>query len=361
MAAIYTRTLCCSLYFISGLTLADVVTFPNSNTIPTTSGNTARLVGVTGINNQLKTANVVIDAKDRFGNQVRLFKTAKFNTGKIRSFITTCVRNPISCTASAALSSALIYYGYTLTSDGRIILPGAAGAYQQCVEKPYPWNGDGAVVTAIGPIICATGPNWAGKYVLYTLQPQPQFPDLPYVGDLPQGVVKLNGYVYGTAIGEFAERRTYYQNWYDTQPHETAQEQLVSDEALAAMALSNPAHLQIAPGVYADLFDPIEVTETKTDEDFANEPDTELEFEYEDMITMDQVPEKVIDISGYFDWGNGWLPKQCPANKTLDIMGKSFSFDYDLLCSHISSYVAPAIRVFALFVFLQILLGGIRD
>lgn len=361
MAFVYLRRLCCSLYLVSGLAYADVVNFPNTNTVPTTNGNTARLVGVTSISSSARTASVVIDARDRFGNPIRVFKTAAFNPAKLRTYVTTCLRNPVSCAASAALTSALIYYGYTLTSDGRIVLPGSAGSYQECLEKPVE-DIYGGVSTALGPIPCASGPNWAGKYVLYTYQPQPQYPDLPWNGDLPSGVVRLNGMTYSSSL---AEPKLYYQNWYDTQPQQDAQEQPVPDADIAAVALANPAHLQISPGVYGDVFEPLELPESATDSDFGTQPDPETNPEtnpeYEEMIGMDQIPEQTVDIAGYFDWGASWLPKQCPAPKTEQFQGKAFIFEYDLICSTISSYIAPAMRVFAIFLFLGIIMGGIRD
>ena len=362
MVNLYRCCLCCFLYFVSGLVFSDVLNFPNSNTIPTTSGNTARLVGVTSVNSSGKTANVVIDARDRFGNSIRVFKTANFSPSKLKSYVTTCVRNPTACLASAALSSALIYYGYTLTSDGRIILPGNAGSYSECLEKPVE-DIHGGVSTAFGSIPCAIGPNWAGKYVLYTFQPNPQDPNAPMNGDLPQGVVRLNGMTY--VDGGLAENNIYYQNWYDIEPQQDASEQPVSDNDVASMALQNPANLQVSPGVYADVFDPVDIPEVKTDSDFDPNPspdtNTEPEPEYEEMIGMEQVPEQVVDISSYFDWGSGWLPKQCPPAQVESFMGDQFSFKYDFICSHISDYLAPAMRVFAIFLFLGILMGGVRD
>ncbi|MCA6061678.1 hypothetical protein HUF18_17995 [Thalassolituus sp. ST750PaO-4] len=358
MVSIHRHYACCVLYFISITTFAEVVSFPNTNTIPTTDGNTARLAGVTSISSSNKTANVVIDARDRFGNPIRVFKTANFNPGKLRTYVTTCVKNPVSCAASAALTSALIYYGYTLTSDGRIVLPGSSGSYQECLEKPVE-DVNGGVSTALGPIPCASGPNWAGKYVLYTFQPQPQYPGLPWNEDLPNGVVRLYGMVYSDSL---AELKTYYQNWYDTQPEQEAQEQPVSDEDVAAAALANPSHLQISPGVYGDVFDPISITETASDTDFGNEPQDPDPEPTEPMIGMDYVEEKTVDLSEYFDFGVGWLPKTCPADKDLLTIGdKTFTFEYGTLCSLLTDYASPFIRFGAVLSFIAIIFGGIRN
>ena len=370
MASLYRGYACCLLYFISLTVFAFVDTslFPGANTVPTTDGKTARVAGVTSINTSTKNASLVLDLRDKYGNPIRVFKEARFSPTKLKTYVKTCVKNPVSCAASAALTSALLYYGYTLTSDGEIVLPGNAGTYPECVEKPYPWNDEGGVVTANGPLPCASGPNWAGKYVLYTFEPYPQDPDAPYSGDLPQGVVRMNGYVYSPSLGEYAELQVHYQNWYDTAPVKPATDEELSEEQATEIALQNPEMLQIAPGVYADIFEAVEVAESATDGDFSGTPidpdpiDTDNTEPTEPMIGMDYVEEETVDLSEYFDFGIGWLPKTCPADKDLLTIGdKTFTFEYGTLCSLLTDYASPLIRFGAVLSFIAIIFGGIRN
>jgi len=354
MVYLYRCCLYCVLYFASQITLAQVINFPNSNTVPVISGNTAKLVGVTSINSAAKSANVVIDARDKFGNKMRLFKTATFSPTKIKEYAKNCLKNPAACAAASALTAALIYYGYSITSEGLIVLPGNSGTYPQCVDKPVAID-NGGVANAIGPLPCALGPNWAGIYTLYTLEPMPPSPNLIQVQ-------QMNGFYFvNETQGHLG---IHYQNFYNAQPKIESETQPITDERLAEIALENPAHIQIAPGVYPDIFNPVEVTETLPEDAISPEPDPETENqtdpEYEDMIGMDAIPEQSIDVSSYFDWGYGWLPKSCPPPKTQNFQGQQFSFDLSLTCSAIEDYVAPAVRAFAIFMFLAIVIGGAR-
>lgn len=356
MVYLYRSCMYCLLYFVAQVATASVVNFPNTNTIPTTLGNTAKLIGVTSINSASRTASVVIDARDKFGNKLRLFKTASFSPTKIKQYATSCIKNPVPCFAVTALTAALVYYGYTITADGRIVLPGNNGTYTQCVDKPVPID-TGGVASALGPMPCALGPNWAGVYILYTLQPMP--PSEQLVQTQP-----LTGFYFVSDLsGKYG---LYYQNFYRTQPLIDSEAQPISDDQLTDIVLENPALIQVSPGVYPDIFNPIEITETLPEESISTEPDADenqessVEPEYEDMISMDAIPEHTVDVSTYFNWGAGWLPKSCPLPKVQSFQGQQFSFDLNFTCETIHNYVAPAVRVLAIFIFLAIVIGGSR-
>lgn len=356
MVYLYRGALCCFLYFVAQIAVANVVNFPNTNTVPTTSGNTAKLVGVTSINGSSRTASVVIDARDKFGNKMRLFKTATFSPSKIKEYAKTCLTNPLACAAASALTAALVYYGYSITPEGMIVLPGNSQSYPQCVDKPVPINGSG-VANAIGPLPCALGPNWAGIFSLYTLEPMPPSPNLIQVQ-------QMNGFYFiNESQGHYG---VHYQNFYNAQPRIESETQPISEEQLAEIALQNPALIQVAPGVYPDIFNPLEITETLPEDAISPQPepdpqeDPAAEPEYEDMIGMDAVPERTVDVSSYFDWGYGWLPKSCPPPKVQSFQGQQFSFDLSFACETIADYLAPAVRAFAIFAFLAIVIGGAR-
>lgn len=356
MVALYLRNAGCILVALSiSLSSFASETFPNANTIPTTSGTSAKLVGITNINAANRTAGVVIDARDRFGNPIRRFKTGIFNPSKLKNYAKTCLKNPLACIAVPAISTALVYYGYTITTDGDIFVSGTGAAYPACLDKPLD-SPNGNAVTAHGPIACAIGPSWNGKWVVSTLHP------------LPEGLYlsSSEGWYYeeGQSIASHGEVLKYQ---FDEEPVQSPQE--ISEEALADILLQSPESLQFEPGFYGDIFDPIEITDIATESDFSETPDPDSDpesesdpaEEYEDMISMDAVPEEVIDISDYFQWGTGWLPRNCPAPQTLaTVHGKSFSFDYSDLCTMVSQYVAPFMRFVAIITFLGIVIGGAR-
>lgn len=327
-------------------------TFPNTNTIPTTSGGKARLVGITSINPASRSANVVIDARDRFGNPMRRFKTGIFSPAKIKSYVRSCLRNPVACVAVSALSAALVHYGYTVTSDGDIFIAGSGVSYPQCVEKPME-SDTGSLVGAVGPIPCTSPPDWRGNYWVRT--------ESPLSSGTYQDTLTSWGYREGDSV---ASRITYYRYTFSSEPLQQPQE--ITDAALANIALESPQHLQIAPGVYPDLFEAIDLTEdTATESDLDGQPQPEPEpdpaEEYEEMIGMDAVPEEIIDISEFFAWGSGWLPRTCPGPKTLiSLHDQDFVFEYDQLCSLIVDYISPFIRLLAVMAFLGIVIRGAR-
>lgn len=357
MVSLYRRYAVLLLASFSALLISPCFaseTFPNTNTVPTTSGSKARLVGITSINPASRSANVVIDARDRFGNPMRRFKTGIFSPAKIKSYVRSCLRNPVSCAAVSTLSAAIVYYGYTISSDGEIYIAGSGQLYPQCVEKPMPRGGDSSIpITAIGPLACATGPDWRGNYHVRSLHPLSGGNNSEY----SPAWYYLEG-------DEFASYGDFYRYSFSEEPVQQPQE--ITDAALADIALESPQHLQIAPGVYPDLFEAIDLTEdTATESDLDGQPQPEPEpdpaEEYEEMIGMDAVPEEIIDLSEFFAWGSGWLPRTCPGPKTLiSLHGQDFVFEYDQLCSLIVDYISPFIRLLAVMAFLGIVIRGAR-
>lgn len=365
MAALYIRCALCALYFVPQIALSQVYPFPNTNTIPITTGGKAKLKGVMAIDATNKSASVVIDARDKFGNNMRVFKTANFSPAKLKEYAKTCIKNPVACAASAVLTAALIEYGYTITPDKMIMLPGHSTAYPNCVDKPTPQNVDGGVISAFGPIPCAKAyPN--GNADIYTYSPMPQRPN--------DYVVMLYGQVFDNS-SPYASRKQFYKNGYLAAvapiPNQPAANSDLTPEHATEVALANPAAIQVAPGVYPDVFAPMPLPEVATGTDIGTTPDPEGETDpntdpseppdAEPMIDMSQVPTRTVDVSTWFSYGSGWLPKSCPSPESVSIMGRTFTMNNQLVCEVISTYIAPSMRLVALFIFLHIVIGGIRD
>lgn len=340
-------------------TSAEAV-FTNTNSVPTTSGGIARLVGVTSVNPATGTASVVIDARDRFGNPLRLVKTGTANPLKLRTYVQTCLRNPLVCAAAAGITSGLLYYGYTVI-DGNPVIETIGGTYPECVLIPVPY-GDG-VVSALGPIPCTTAPAWNGTVHVYSLSP------LPDNGFLAQTTTSEIYYFIDESQGL---RGIVYDHLFTQEQTIEPTVEPITDETLQNIIMSDPTYLQVEEGVYPDIWEPVDVSaDYATEQEILNQTEiqpnteeaiqTDPQSEYEEMIDMAMVPEQTIDIEGYFDWGVGWLPKTCPPSQDLaTIHGQTFTFQYDTLCGILIDYVSPLVRVMAIFSFLVIVIGGLR-
>ncbi len=149
----------------------------------------------------------------------------------------------------------------------------------------------------------------------------------------------------------------------DPIPQPEGEAQPLSDEALADLLLTDPARLQIEPGVYPEVWQPVDVADA-TDSEVGNEenPDESTDEQPEEMIDMTTVTTEVVDMSSYFNFGSGWLPKTCPGREVLaEVQGQPLEFDWSLMCDMARGYIAPFMRVIAVFSFLGILFGGIRE
>lgn len=319
---------------------------------------TAKLAGVLSVDKSSRTASVVIDARDKFGNPLRLIKTATFNPLKLRSYVKTCVTNPLACVAVAAIGSAILYYGYTLTTDGKIMINVAGGSYPLCVGKILSYANAGGAVSASGPTPCASASAFNGTVFVFSKTALPSSPRL-------LSTTTTTGYYYTSDTQTEAKYGTRYKQQFSTAQTIPATSTEISDAQLMDTLLGDPATLQIASGVYPDLFDPVSIPETATATDVGTlpEPDpaTDPNSEYEEMVDMPQVPEQTINLNTYFSWGSSWLPKSCPTpQRLIEMNGQSFDFDYSLLCSTIQNYISPFVRFTAILAFLTIVIGGAR-
>lgn len=363
MASRSVRSLCCLLTAISGLAYSQSVEFPNSNTIPLDNGQRAKIVAVRSIDYATKSASVVIDARDRFGTPTRINATAQVNPTKFKNYVKQCLNAKVACLAAVVITELLIAYGASINPDGTVVLPGgAAGSYPNCISKPMPWNTEGGVVTAFGPIPCAIkAPN--GNADFYTFDPMPQQPI-----DTPQ---RLSGWVFGQSA--IAENRIYYRNPYFVsrpEPFPSPTPSELTEAQIEEAVLKNPEALQHAPGKYPDIWKSIPVPPAAKDTDIGTEPNPDPENpdnpsgpdEPEppaEMIDLSQIPTINIDVSKYLTTGSGWLPKECPPPVNIPIFGRSVDWNYSLMCDVTNRYVSAIVMLGAVFFFLRIVVGGL--
>jgi hypothetical protein len=363
MASRSVRTLCCIFTAFSGLAFA----FDNTNTVPMDNGQRAKLIAVRALDQASRSASVVLDARDRYGTATRINATAHIDPSKFKNYVKQCLRGHLGCVAAVVITELLIQHGATIQPDGTVTLPGGVGGtHPRCVSKAVPWNADGGVVTAWGPMPCAIpAPN--GNADLYTYEPTPQ-----RITDTPQ---KLSGWTFGSAT--LAENRVYYRNpyWADRpEPMPQPKPQELTDEQLQEVLLKKPEVLQHAPGKYPDVWKSIPVPAAAKDSDIGttptdpdqppkdpsdpNNPDNEQPA---DMIGLSDVPTLSIDVSKYLTNGTGWLPKQCPQPVVIPFFSRSLEWDYTLTCDVTSSYISAFVMIGAVLMFLRILVGGLNN
>ncbi len=87
-----------SLIALTAPVHADVVElFPGAGTVRVANGTTGRIVGVTSIDRTARTVGAVIDARDRFGNAVRVNRVLRVVPDAIRSRLSVTSRGRSLC------------------------------------------------------------------------------------------------------------------------------------------------------------------------------------------------------------------------------------------------------------------------
>lgn len=352
--------LLCALAFVPSLSFAgDVVNFPGAGTVKLTNGGVGRIVGATALDANAKTMSAVIDARDKFGNSVRVTRALKAVPSALGRFGRSCISGGVSgafrCTAYAAIAAAAAYEGYDII-NGWLTQPGQS--YGQCPTSLTQLDGPNGtkVMTWVG--IPCIDTRYSSKSTYYSNVDSEELRQWATTVTGPTNRWYSTWESPDTPID--GQTWTYVRSFSSTVPNiapPTSAREL-TDSEFADLVFQDPSMLQIEPGLYPDVWEPVSVEEVNPDPGEGTNPNPEPDPSPEDMIDMTQVPEQTIDLSTYFDWGSGWLPKTCPAPVSFPIMGESFDFNYDTLCSSISTYVAPMIRFVAIMVFLNILIGG---
>ncbi len=134
---------------------ADVVElFPGAGTVRVANGATGRIVGVTSIDKTARTVGAVIDARDRFGNAVRVNRVLRVVPDALARFGRTCLSpaGAARCAAVGAITAAAAYAGYDLI-NGWLQRPSTATG-----ECPRDWiflpGPDGTRVKALQGLPC---------------------------------------------------------------------------------------------------------------------------------------------------------------------------------------------------------------
>lgn len=352
--------LCCG----SGLA-ASVAQFPSAGTIQTTTG-TARLAAVTAFDKTSGTARVVIDARDKFGNPVRLFRTVGVVGSKLRAFGARCIKNALGCAAAAVLAGVVSYYGWELgtASNGSDTLISGSGTSSECPLSyvSVPDTGGTYRNTWIG--MPCLDRRLSNRWYYHTTTTSPALDEWATV----HPPLEREEWVANAQVGP-AYRVTVYRYQRAITSESPAVDPAAGVEVLPdqiVQAFLEPEMLQIEPGLYPDIWETVDISDVavpeenipldpQPDQDPLQESNPDLQ-EDEELMDMDSIEHDTLDLSEYLDWGGKWLPRACPADTHIY---KSVSFDWSLACTFLEDYMAPAIRLFALFGFVAIVFRGI--
>lgn len=350
-----------SLIALAAPAQADVIElFPGAGTVQVANGTTGRIVGVTSVDRTARTVGAVIDARDRFGNAVRVNRALRVIPEALGRFGRTCLSpaGAARCAAVSAITAAAAYAGYDLI-NGWLDKPAVPAGECPSDYIFLPLNG-GSVKTFPG-LPCVK--KYSSYWIFRTAGPDPtvaQWADLGSTPTVQSDVFYTTWGAPSTPLGPVdihGYRRSWSQNEVRAEP---ATGGAISDAEFVDLVLSDPAALQISPGLYPDVFEPITVDETAPDPGEGTQPEPELDPEAAtELIDMSAVPTEVIDLTKFYDWGSGWLPRQCPTPTVIPVMGQNFSVDYGTLCGLVESTVAPVLRLLALLGFLSIVIVGV--
>lgn len=348
--------------------------FPNAGTVNTSNGRAA-VVGVTSINASARTSSIVIDARDRFGNPLRLVKTATISASRLKNYMTTCLKNPVVCGGAVIVTALISQYLYTFnSSDGSVTYNTPAGSFSACVDKNLPQNGVGGLATtALGPIPCALQQN-STTWILR----------LHELGSLSGGNLIYSSpaswtYHAGDTYASIAPL-IFYQISSASMPLNPGTSSEISEEQAANLLLSDTRAIQIQPGVFPDIFNDVPVTETATNSNVGTVPDPDNYPDpssgsdpdpgegsgetppNETLMDMSAIPSHNIDVSNFLDWGSRWLPNGCPNDIDIALpYDQHVTFSYQNTCNVLNDYVGPLVQIAALISFLTIVFGGIKQ
>lgn len=345
------------IFFLSSYSHAQ------TNVVPLSNGQTGRLVAVTGINQSARTATVVIDARDRFGNSTRVVRTARFNLAKLKNYAKGCLRGPSGCIASVGIGVAIGALGWIFIDD-QFYKPisDSSGGITTCEGSERQLeNSEGVIVGAFGPIPCKQVRfNGAVTVIVENLDPTLLQWALSNNGNLLDENPRPVWYWPGPKYGPLYK----YQSGADSPEPQINEE--VSDAQVADVLLSNPTHLQPEVGVYPDVFDPVDLPEDVSPTDITDpttnpdgnentgEEHQDLDFEILDISS------ETIDVTTYFDWGDGWLPRTCPPSREFfKLRGNSIQVDFSILCGGIETFY-PVLMISYMLGFLYIIIEGLR-
>lgn len=363
-----------------GAQASNVVDFPGAGTVRLTNGYTGRIVGATALNPSTKTMSAVIDARDKFGNSIRVTRALKAIPSRLATFGRSCLspQGALVCAAAAAITTYAAVEGYEVI-NGWLGKENYVGDLTECPTSTTrfddvwsPEAGQEITVYAFGPLPCVVT-RYSNKTIYHTPDSPQSRPDLvDWAGSLNSVVETKDRWLFAAVSGAPYRGNyftyTRYGSYLDV-PLKPAFEEMTDDE-FANLVFQDPSMLQVQPGVYPDVWEEVSVDEVSTNPGEGTNPDPETlppglpssdaksfyDSVYPDGfngVWEDRLSQ--IKTTDFFEWleqfktnfGDGTSPEW------------SFCFDLgfvDFGCSTIKldSRIWPAINVFVLFTALML-------
>lgn len=383
------------LFFFSLFTaaaFANVVSFDDwlsrGNTAKTTTGNTVKIVRVESLDKATKTAGAVIDATDRFGNTRRRNALLRLSAQKFMQYGRACYRSPVKCGAAAAIAAGTVYamgWAFDLQTDTFVAqdvsvafpgtdLPACPDGWRVDVYQNFPSpSGEKSrssyirlhhvncyfsqtSTTHIYRIPIGTNIDIRNM----TAQQRNEMFEGLYASNAPDWLQFEASHTFNYQVDSVfwtADESLYY-NVYEVyaqvavnhapnvypDPLGDGKRAITPEEFLDA-ALS-PEALQMSPGVFADVWESLDIDDGEEGEIVENpRPGLDVDFDFDieyvggepELEELDELPEEEVDFLREFldAGGSSWLPNECPGpiviNSNVPYVG-TIVLDFSNLC-----------------------------
>lgn len=313
-------------------------------------------------------ANATVKFTDSFGNWYRRNINLKAALPKVVSLGRTCLASPVWCGAGVVATAVLIDQGIEFVNGQFYEIGSASGGsdYLSCTQIYHTFEeADGGTIRYRAPIPCMDQ-RYSSKWTIYSPQ------NGASLHEWATQVDTLTDW-YSPEISSSPDYRptfgliyVYTRHFSATVPEEYPEaERTTASEAAVTDALMSDTAVWTSAGAYPDIWEPVAAEElaNPTEEEAIDEPPLPTDPDVgQDWAGMDEVPQDVVDVSSYLDWGASWLPSQCPADyqANINVLGsvQPLTLEWRPICDATTTYVNPLLRVAGLLAFVGIVFRG---
>lgn len=332
------------------------------------------------------------------GGAVRSISTSRLAVmgSRARDFVSTCWRYKSACVAATALTAFAAAYGYYEYQEflARQDENGAPVGYPSC-DSVYPAqrvsirNGaTGAVPVQVRawtvPCLATNATNqevWQDGYSTQLAAAADSYTG-PSSRDVLDGGTDENGVATAYQTGAM-----HYYRFNNNSASEVPEVVQPTDEQLAHDLQTEIANGGLTESLLgteagadlAHIFEPVNVADPDWQEHPEGLPEpgsdpaqsepqpvqltgpVDVTAPPDPVSTFDDLDNDSVDLLGFFDFGQGWLPQQCPTTLfDVEIVGERFAPDVSWICAPLTNWFRPMVLLSAAFSFLGIVFGGIR-
>lgn len=351
-------------------------------TVRTQNAKEARIAAVKAIDPVTKKVTAVIDARDRFGNPVRITRQLTPIRSRVAQYAKQCIgrggwTGVAVCAAIPAITAAAAYYGYEYL-NGQVLYPNTGHMDECSTDTITVRYGEGVNITGVIPGIPCVDTRYStriryktdmasdahSEWALHSPIITSTNQKFLYWSAFDKSQIKskvLEAESQQTLPVSIGDLYTYTRNVTAENPAvmPSIEALPLSDADYEKLVFHNPEMgLQVQPGIYPDVWEAINVDEIAEGTDEPIRPDVDSD-DYD--MGMDDIPTEDVDLFEFLSWGDGWLPKKCPEPVVFPIFDKNFHFEYDIACDIAEDYISIFMRLMGLVSFITIVFGGLRS